>query len=197
MNMNQVQLNIILGPMFSGKSTEGIRQIRRYGKHFGSNKILSIKYSKDTRYTNEEKVSTHDKTTIEAISCAQLEDLGTKWMKYRAIFIDEGQFFKDIVPFTLNALKHGVNVIIAALDGDFKAQPFPNKLFDLIPYSDRTIKLPALCVCGNDAIFTQRITTETAQEVIGGADKYESRCRTCYRDPNDEKNTDEFLSKSI
>lgn len=174
-------LHLIFGPMFSGKSTEGIKRVRKYERVF-KELTLTIKYSGDTRYTEESKVSTHDSTTLPAISCTKLEELGDRWKKYKVIFIDEGQFFDDIKQFTLNALENQIIIIIAGLDGDYKKDPFPNDWLSLIPHASHVKKLKAICnQCKGSAPFTTRISLETEQTVIGGSDKYEARCNRCWK----------------
>jgi thymidine kinase len=173
-------LHLIFGPMFSGKSTEGIRRIRQYAILYGKDKTLCIKFSGDTRYTEEPKVSTHDLVTLPAMSCNELMPYLDTLKLYRAIFIDEGQFFKDIVQVTKELLKSDITVIVSGLDGDYKKEPFSNNWLQLIPYSNFANKLTAICKCGNPASFTSRISNDEGQTVIGGSDKYEARCDKCY-----------------
>lgn len=173
-------LHLIFGPMFSGKSTEGIRRIRQYAVLYGKDKTICIKYSGDTRYTEEPKVSTHDQTTLPAISCNELTTHLDMMKLYRAVFIDEGQFFPDVVSVAKELLKAGITVIISGLDGDYKKEPFANNWLQLIPYAASAKKLTAICKCGNPASFTVRISNDDGQNVIGGADKYEARCDMCY-----------------
>lgn len=174
-------IHLIFGPMFSGKSTEGIKRVRKYAVVYGKELILSVKFSGDDRYTEEDKVSTHDLTTINATSCIKLSELNDEWKKYRVIYIDEGQFFEDIVEFTLNVIEYGIVVIISGLDGDFKKDPFPNNWLSLIPHASHVKKLKAICKCGNAATFTTRLSLEIEQTVIGGTDKYEARCHKCWK----------------
>ena len=173
-------LHLIFGPMFSGKSTEGIRRIRQYAVLYSSKVILCVKFSGDNRYTEKAKVYTHDRTELKASSCSSLDELGEDWRKYKAIFIDEGQFFPDIVEFVKKALEFGVNIIVSGLDGDYQKKPFENNWLCLIPYATHAKKLKAICKCGKSAAFTSRITQEKGQNLIGGSDKYEARCGQCY-----------------
>jgi len=93
---------------------------------------------------------------------------------------DEGQFFPDIVHFSDYWASRGKVVIVAALDATFERKPFMS-ILDLIPLAEQVIKLTAVCMlCHRDASFTKRIGSETAVEVIGGADKYLSTCRACF-----------------
>lgn len=173
-------LRIIMGPMFSGKSTEGLRMIRMYGILFGVDNILRVKYSRDTRYSHDD-IATHDQMNAKAVSCTHLSELGDTYKKYRAIYIDEGQFFSDIIEFTKNALNLGINVIISGLDADYKREPFTNNWLSLIPESAYVIKLNAICTkCSAPAPHTYRMVSNTSQELIGGADIYQARCRKCH-----------------
>lgn len=173
-------LHIICGPMFSGKSTEGLRMIRMYGILFGTENILRIKYSRDTRYSHD-SIATHDQVNAKAVSCTKLSDLGDVW-SYKAIYIDEGQFFPDIYQFVKTALDHNINVIISGLDADYKQEAFANNWLSLIPLSAYVIKLNAICMkCSASAPHTFRLVSDTSQELIGGADIYEARCRKCIK----------------
>jgi thymidine kinase len=173
-------LRMIMGPMFSGKSTEGLKMIRMYAIHFGMDNILRIKYSKDTRYSHDE-IATHDKITAKAVTCTKLSELEDSYKKYKAIYIDEGQFFPDIVEFTEKALDEGINIVISGLDADFRRKPFANNWLSLITESVFTVKLVAICeVCSAPAPHTFRMTKDTSQELIGGSEMYQARCRKCH-----------------
>jgi len=172
-------LVVIYGPMFSGKSTELLRRVRRYGIAFGSNNILCVKARKDNRYSIT-SISTHDQASIKAVSCVKLNDLDD-WQNYNVIAIDEGQFFDDIVPFTKMLLECGKKVIVSGLDGDFQMKPFKNNILDLIPLANESYKLNAVCmICKEDAPFTKRTTANTQQEVVGGDKMYMATCRKCH-----------------
>jgi len=171
-------IEIVLGPMFSGKTTELIRRIRRY-KH-GNKRCLLIKYKNDTRYS-EEMAATHDRQQEVARSTAKLQDLHHLLPEFDVVGIDEGQFFPDIVEFSEAAANTGKIVVIAALDGTFQRKPFGSVL-SLIPMAEKVTKLSAVCmICYKDAAFTKRLGAELDIEVIGGADKYVSVCRACFR----------------
>lgn len=177
-------LRMILGPMFSGKSTEGLRLIRMYGILFGSDSILRVKYSRDTRYSHDD-IATHDKILAKAVACTKLSELGDTYKQYRAIYIDEGQFFEDIIEFTEKALDEGINIVISGLDADYQRKPFANGWLTLITESTYTIKLVAICMkCSAPAPHTYRLVKDTSQELIGGADIYQARCRKCHTCPN-------------
>jgi thymidine kinase len=170
-------IQLILGPMFSGKTTELIRRIRRF--QVANHSCLMIKYSKDDRYSKED-ISTHDKLITRATSCSELKTISDQAKSFGVIGIDEGQFFPDIVEFCEEMANKGKMVIVAALDGTFQRKPF-GSIMDLVPLAESVIKLKAVCmVCYGDAAFTKRLGQETEIEVIGGAEKYMSVCRSCY-----------------
>jgi thymidine kinase len=177
------RLEIVFGPMFSGKSTELLRRIRRRIRRHGpeTNSCVIVKYKLDLRYSDD--FSTHDMSTHPAISCDKnLFAIAELLSSYSVIGIDEGQFFVDIVPFVTEMLKQGKTIIISALDGDYQQNEFGN-VSKLIPLCDSVKKLNAVCdICSADAPFTWRTAKDDDLEVIGGADKYVAVCRTCLSD---------------
>jgi thymidine kinase len=186
-NESDGYLELFIGPMFSGKTTQLIQIYKTY-KYIGKN-IAVINYMDDVRYDNTQ-LSSHDKIMI---PCIFAENIGSIWNDSRhkfyddlhnadVILINEGQFFEDLFKTVLEMVevKHK-KVYICGLDGDFLRNKF-GQLTDLIPYCDKVTKLQSLCsVCknGKKAIFSHRITHETSQIVIG-ADNYMPLCRNCY-----------------
>ena len=176
-------LEIILGPMWSGKTSALLKIYRQYS--YCKSKICVINYEADTRYSRT-MLSTHDKEMIPCILGVSMEEI----MKNHkdeiensdVILINEGQFFSDIVPFTIKMVEEErKKVYICGLDGDFKRDKIGN-LLDLIPMCDKMTKLHALCsMCkdGTLAPFTFRSTCETEQVLIGN-DIYMPLCRSCY-----------------
>ena len=164
--------------MFSGKTTELMRRIRRYTH--AKKRCQVIKYSKDTRYDSE-CASTHDRQKCAAVGCTRLSELSVdSLVDLDVIGIDEGQFFPDVVEFADRWASAGKVVIVGALDATFERRPFGH-ILELIPLAEMVSKLNAVCMlCHKDASFTKRIGSETAVEVIGGADKYLSTCRACF-----------------
>uniref|UniRef100_A0A2K5Z043 Thymidine kinase n=1 Tax=Mandrillus leucophaeus TaxID=9568 RepID=A0A2K5Z043_MANLE len=170
------QIQVILGPMFSGKSTELMRRVRRF--QVAQYKCLVIKYAKDTRYSSS--FCTHDRNTMEALPACLLRDAAQEALGVAVIGIDEGQFFPDIVEFCEAMANAGKTVIVAALDGTFQRKPF-GTILNLVPLAESVVKLTAVCMeCFREAAYTKRLGTEKEVEVIGGADKYHSVCRLCY-----------------
>jgi thymidine kinase len=171
-------LELILGPMFSGKTT---RLIELYHQLYNTSNIKVINYSGDTRY-HSSMLSTHDKVMIPCIFTNKLSDVCEEkhLENIDVILINEGQFFPDLYEVVFNLVEvYKKRVYICGLDGDFKRKKF-GALLDLIPICDKVIKLSAKCnTCKADAIFSHRITTEKQQVVIG-SDNYVPLCRTCY-----------------
>ncbi|CAK4076790.1 unnamed protein product [Aphanomyces euteiches] len=180
----QGELQLIIGPMFSGKSTELIRRMRRY--QHAQLKCLVVKSQIDDRYTNEALVSTHDRQMMKANPLRTLAEMGEEYLNYDVIGIDEGQFFSDLNTFCDQAANSGKIVIVAALDGTFERKPFQH-VCNLIPQAESVTKLSAVCaICGSDAAFTRRLVSSTAVELVGGSESYQPVCRNCFTVPNKE-----------
>ena len=163
--------------MFSGKTTELLRRVRRFG--FANRCIVVVNHIKDQRH-GREVIGTHDDVTWKALSSDLLSDSTVERAVERAdvVAVDEGQFFSDLVPGVTAWADAGKIVSVAALDSTFERKPF-DTVRDLVP--DEVTKLTAVCFgCGEDASCTRRITKETAIEVVGGTETYEAVCRTCY-----------------
>ena len=179
-NMNGY-LEVIFGPMFSGKTTH---LIQKYKQHMLlGHEIVVINYMDDKRYSKTE-LSTHDNVTIECMFTYSLNELklNEKVQKSRVIIINEGQFFTDLLEFTLDMVEKEQKIVyVCGLDSDFQRNKF-GQILDLVPYSDNVVKLKSLCMnCkdGTKAIFSKRITTDESQIVIG-SDNYIPLCRKCY-----------------
>ena len=172
-----MSLNIIIGCMFSGKTSKLI-QIARRNRSIDK-KVLIINFVGDIRYGSD-KIYTHD---IEGLDCINLDSLDhlleEKYNESSVICINEGQFFTDLVKFCIKALQDNKEVHVCGLDGDYLQRPF-GKILDLIPLSDNVIRLHALCkMCnnGNPAMFTKRIVDSDKTLLIGGHDCYIPVCR--------------------
>lgn len=185
MNMsdNSGSINLIIGCMFSGKSTETIRLIRRY-QNIKGKKILVINHEIDNRY-GESVISSHDKVQIKCISLKNLFDIKRK-QEYKnadVIFVEEGQFFKDLFDFVTQAADQDKkNVFVTGLDGDYKRDVFGD-ICRLIPHAENVTKLKALCVKCEDgtlATFTKRIINNDKVELVGNDDIYIPVCRFHY-----------------
>jgi thymidine kinase len=172
-------LELIIGPMFSGKSTELIKIIRRYNSI--NKKILVINHKINNRY-NSSSITTHNKDFYN--DCMIFDNLSeinnVDLTNFDIIIIEELQFFTDAFKnITYLVDKLNKTVICAGLDGDFQRNPFGDVL-KLIPHSNKITKLSALCkYCsdGSEAHFTQRRTQEVSQTVVGDNNLYEAVCR--------------------
>jgi thymidine kinase len=170
-------LELIIGPMFSGKTTRLIEHYKAY--KFIGKKIVVINYELDVRYSDV-ALSSHDRIEIPCVFSKTLDyDL---WRDADVVLINEGQFFEDLVHSVVSMIEvYNKRVHICGLDGDFKRKQF-GKMLDLIPLCDKVEKLSAFCSKCRDgtlAIFSHRVTSEDAQIVIG-ADNYMPLCRGCY-----------------
>lgn len=174
-------LELIIGPMFSGKSTELIRRIRLLqviGK-----KVLVIKPNLDNRYNND-KLTTHNFDTVECFTFLELKDIPTNLiLNYHTIIIDEGQFFPDLKETVINWLNNlSINIIIGGLDGDFNKEPI-GSILELIPHADKCTKLNSLCnICkdGTEAPFSLRLVASKDKILVGGSESYIPVCRKHY-----------------
>ena len=182
------RVELILGPMFSGKTTELIRRLRRY-KH-GRKRCVLIKWKHDTRYSKE-KAATHDKLEEDAVGLTSLApdtpiSAGTRLCDLSEetdVFgVDEGQFFPDIVEFCERMANCGKIVVVASLNSTFQRKPF-NSTGELVAIADGIVKFSAVCMnCARDAAFSKRISDELDLNVIGGSDKYVASCRSCFHE---------------
>lgn len=170
-------LELIIGPMFSGKTTELLRRIKRHS--LAKRKCVVIKYKFDTRYSVE-NLSTHDCSMMPAVACKRLYDVQDTVKDADVIGIDEGQFYPDLLSFCEEQANLGKIVIISALDGTFERKRF-HDVVDLIPMCESVEKLTAVCtICGGVASFSKRIVDDSSVELIGGTEKYTAVCRRCY-----------------
>jgi len=180
--MARAYLEIIVGPMFSGKTSK-LTEIYKQCM-FCSIPVAVINYALDTRY-HDTMLSTHDKhmiPCIQTMSLAPMWESNTQVRGADVILINEGQFFDDLYPVVESMLKAGKKIYISGLDGDFQRKKF-GQILDLIPLCDKVTKLTSLCsICktGEPGIFSMRLTSETQQTLIG-SDNYAPVCRTCYK----------------
>jgi thymidine kinase len=182
-------LEIIMGPMFSGK-TEMLIEI--YNKEFNciktlseifqdNQKIIAFNYYKDTRY-GDNIISSHNGKKIPSINIQTLSEIfqNDKFEKLTHIFINEAQFFPDLKITIIKLVEqYNKHVVICGLDSDFKREKF-GQIWELIPYADKLTKLYGKCNnCDNKSLFTHRISCEKQQEVVGN-NNYIPLCRSCY-----------------
>ena len=173
-------IKLYIGCMFSGKTSELIREYTRYTKI--GKKVICINYTSDTRYGDDNYVYSHDLNKIECLRTQKLMSINLQdILKYDVILINEGQFFVDIIEFCkLYCDMQSKHIIICALDGDFLRKPF-GKINELIPLADEITKLTAFCTECNDttpAIFTLRLSEDIEQISINN--NYIPVCRKHY-----------------
>ncbi len=173
------KLNLIIGPMFSGKSTMLLTRYRRYG--IAGKRCLLVKYAGDMRYTeSEERVVTHDQVSYRATSCRLLAEIAELVHTYDVICIDEIQFYPDAAQYCDEWANAGLIVEACGLSGDFRRRPF-EQISLLIALCDDVEHVKAVCrATGQDAPFSKRTSKEEEQEVIGSTDKYQAVSRLCY-----------------
>lgn len=171
-------IEVICGSMFSGKTEELIRRMKR--AQFANQKMLLFKPIIDNRY-HETNIVSHQGTSIQAISVTDSSEILKSWTDQKVIAIDEAQFFDHALVTVCNELAtKGVRVIIAGLDMDYLGEPF-GPMPKLLAIAEYVTKVHAICVsCGNLANYSHRISNEDGQVVVGAIEKYQPLCRTCY-----------------
>jgi thymidine kinase len=171
-------IEIICGSMFSGKTEELIRRLKR--AKIANQKIQIFKPKVDTRYHVEDVVS-HDDNSIKSIPVSSSREIITLLEDVNVIGIDEAQFFDEGLPEVCQKLAiRGIRVIVAGLDMDYKGKPF-GPIPTLLAVSEYITKVHAICPhCGNLATHSYRLIAEENQVLLGEKDSYEPRCRVCY-----------------
>ena len=171
-------LKVILGSMFSGKTTELIKIYNKYKSC--EIPCCIINHITDDRY-DKEKMSNHNGVMLPCFNYNTLSECLSLVSNYDIFLINEGQFFDDLYDIVnLLVNMHKKKVYVCGLDGDYKRRKF-GSILDIVPLCDDVVKLKAICKrCKrNPAIFTHRMSKETQQTVIG-SDNYQALCRTCY-----------------
>lgn len=174
-------IEVICGNMFSGKTEELIRRLRRAKIARLDVKIFKPKI--DTRY-EEGNIVSHNQLKLKSFVVESITEINDLANDADVVGIDEAQFFDDsIIDLVKDLSSRGKRVIIAGLDTDFKGIPF-GPMPKLMCESDYLDKLRAICViCGNPASYTQRTISNSKQVLIGETDMYEARCRNCFELP--------------
>jgi thymidine kinase len=182
-------IEIIAGVMFSGKSEELIRRVRRAA--IARKQIQVFKSHLDTRYAGLYSVVTHDGLTVEADAVDSAQEIMRRWRPgTEVVAVDETQFLDDgIVPVANALADRGVRVILAGTDTDFRGEPF-GAMPTLMAVAEVVDKFQAICVvCGGPATRNQRLLDgrpapwSSPVIVVGGRESYEARCRHCHRVP--------------
>lgn len=175
-------IEVICGPMFSGKTEEMIRRVRR--AQIARQRVQLFKPDTDNRYT-ETHIISHSAQQLE---CEPVKGAAMLMQRVRdntrVVGVDEVQFFDEaIVDASQKLADRGVRVIIAGLDQDFLGRPF-GPMPPLMAVAEFVDKNQAICmVCGGLGTKSQRLTAESSQVVVGAGEAYEARCRTCF-DPD-------------
>jgi len=177
------RIEVITGPMFSGKSEELIRRLKR--ARIARQRVACFKPDIDLRY-HRTAIASHSAQTHEAVTVATVahlrQALYSQLPEVEVIGIDEAQFFDAALVQLATELVHlGKRVLIAGLDTTFTGDPF-GPIPALMAISDEVTKLSAVCmVCGAPAIHTQRLGASRELVIVGAAGIYEARCRACFR----------------
>ncbi len=171
-------IEVICGSMFSGKTEELIRRLKR--AKIANQRIEIYKPSIDTRYQEGEIVS-HDENSIPSIPIDNAASILLLTQKVDVVAVDEAQFLDDGLIDVCNKLAvEGTRVIVAGLDMDYLGKPF-GPLPGLLATAEYITKLHAICArCGNIASYSWRKTPVNKQIVLGEKDVYEPRCRHCF-----------------
>ena len=173
-------IEVICGSMFSGKTEELIRRLKRV--KIANLKVEIFKPAIDVRY-DEIKIVSHDTNAIQSTSIDNSQKILLMANDVDVIGIDEAQFFDDQLPNVCDELAYrGIRVIIAGLDMDYLGNPFGQMPF-LMAKADYVTKLHAICMqCGNIANYSYRKIPNEDQVMLGAKDVYEPRCRKCYNE---------------
>jgi thymidine kinase len=177
-------LEVVCGPMFSGKSEELIRRLRR--AEIAGQRVLIVKPKLDNRYDISHVVS-HAGAKMRAVAVESPADIPGLVEDYDVIGVDEVQFFAPEVLLVLDGLvEKGMRVVVSGLDQDFRGSPF-GPMPELLCRAELVDKLQAVCHrCGGPATMTQRLVdgapapADGATIVVGALDQYEARCRSCH-----------------
>lgn len=179
---NKGWVEVICGSMFSGKTEELIRRLKR--AQFAKQKVEIFKPAIDTRY-DEEKVVSHDFNEVNSTPIPSSANILLLANDVDVIGIDEAQFFDDELPAVCSALANrGIRVIVAGLDMDYLGKPF-GPIPHLMATAEYVSKIHAICIdCGDLAIHSNRIIASKDLVHLGEQDEYEALCRSCFLKKN-------------
>ncbi len=171
-------IEVICGPMFSGKTEELIRRLIR--AQIAKQRVAIFKPSSDNRY-EEDYIVSHNQRKIKSIQVKNTDTIFNFCDKADVFGIDEAQFFDhSIVEVCCNLANEGKRVVVAGLEKDYLAKSF-GPMPELLVNAEYITKVNAICMtCGDPANFSHRISLEKKQVVVGETDKYEALCRRCY-----------------
>jgi thymidine kinase len=171
-------IEVICGSMFSGKTEELIRRLKR--AQIARLDVEIFKPRTDTRY-DEEAVVSHNRNSIPSTPVGNSASILLLGDNTQVVGIDEAQFFDDELPeVCIKLANKGIRVVIAGLDMDFQGRPF-GPMPALMSIAEEVTKVHAICVqCGNPAVFSYRTVNSEATILLGEKESYEPRCRSCY-----------------
>jgi len=184
-----MSLELIIGPMFSGKSTYIINQYKILHK---KKKTIILNFYKDNRYEEGNYICTHNNQKEEAIKLKNLSNLDLKHLENDVFIIDEGHFFDDLLNFVLKLMKLNKKAIVIGLNGDIFGKPFTN-IVSLIPYTNKLVLLSAqcsLCEDGTEGLMhiTEKTSHTTKQKTnffkVGG-NEYKTVCKKHFDEHNE------------
>lgn len=182
-------IEVVCGPMFSGKTEELIRRVKR--AQIAKQRVQIFKPAIDTRYAEDEVVS-HSAQSIQSQPVEKASDI-LLFLKdsTRVVAIDEVQFFDPAIVMIVTKLaRRGLRVICAGLDLDYRAVPF-GPMPELLAIADIVTKIHAICtICGSPATRSQRLSDDKGTVLLGETDRYEARCRAHYFYDDDENQVD-------
>jgi thymidine kinase len=181
MPQNTGWIEVVCGCMYSGKTEELIRRLRR--AQIAKQRVMIFKPRVDNRYSADQIVS-HNEQSLSSTVIENPRDILALAKDAQVIGIDEGQFFSpDLVSVCEELASQGKRVIIAGLDQDYRGKPF-DPIPQLLAVAEYITKTLAICmVCGNPADRTQRLTEQQERVVVGARGVYEARCRNCFVPP--------------
>ncbi|PWB77413.1 MAG: thymidine kinase [Holophagae bacterium] len=185
-------IEVVTGPMFSGKSEELIRLLRRAA--IARQRVAVFKPALDNRFGTTDVVS-HSEWRIPCEAVERAEEILRRLdPRTEVVGIDEAQFFDDELPAVCSHLASlGKRVIVAGLDMDYRGIPF-GPMPTILAIAEKVEKLSAICSrCGAPAAYTQRLTAAAEQVVVGAADVYEARCRRCHEPEGGVAGADPWL----
>jgi thymidine kinase len=181
----QGYLELIVGPMFSGK-TAYLMDV--YEAHIDEYDVVVINHASDTRYNrdNESNMHTHNGRTLPCLYVTALSELQNTLIangktRPTIYLINEANFFSDLIPYVLDQVERENNVVyVAGLNGDFQRNKF-GTLMDLAPYANKITKLSGKCTgCNRDSQFSYRVDKTNMDQTLTGTDDYLPLCRKCY-----------------
>lgn len=195
-------LEVVCGSMFSGKSEELIRRVRRAS--YGKQKVQVFKPALDNRYSSEEVVSHNGTKVIAKPVKTSVEIMDHVDFDTDVVAIDEVQFFDEMIISVVQALANqGVRVIVAGLDQDFRGEPF-GPVPNLMALAETVTKFQAICLsCGSPASRTQRLIDGKPANyddpiiLVGASESYEPRCRHCHEVPGKQNILEKAVAEKV